>query len=188
MEKRKTSIILTGIILELLRNYFKQNDSPKYTNDRIHSEIDIQAAYRWTPDVTQVRPGIYVKREEITIGARRGMSDIMVEAGPSGETIYNFTYNCRWSIFCISPEVGTVEELGMTVSELLIAYAPIIKKDFNFERFNVRSIGAVGKVEEAKDFWMVPIQVDGTSNESWPLQPQALPITDIQFNDTYNIG
>jgi hypothetical protein len=193
---RKTTIVLTGIILEILKSYMAQDDHWKYVwvpatdkrkvMDKVNSKIVIEPAYLFSPDVCNNRPGVYVKRGNLVFGPRVGMDDIYSVNPVTGGVKYAINANIEWGINCISKSPGEAEMLAMEVSEVLICFAPIIRRDFKFDRFGVSAIGAVGLSEEYKEFFLVPIQIQGSYNEVWQITPEALPIQGIYNNINFD--
>jgi hypothetical protein len=194
---RKTTIVLTGIILEILKSYMAQDDDWKYVwlpatdkrkiMDKVNSKIVIEPAYLFSPDICNNRPGVYVKRGDMTFGPRAGMDDIYSTTSVSGSIKYVINANLNWIINCISKSPGEAEMLAMEISEVLICFAPIIRRDFKFDRFGVSVIGAVGQTEEYKEFFLVPIKLQGSYNEVWEISPEALPIQGIYNNIEFQL-
>ena len=184
---RKTPILLTGIILEILKAHFSQEEIWKYVDDEASTRIDINPSFKWDPKRTQDRPGIYVKREDIVIGPRLGMDDLYHEDMRTGEKEYAINSNVSWTVFCISPQVGEAEELAMATSDVLIFFSPLLRRDYKFDMFGVTRIGAVGKMDESREFWLVPVQVEGKFNEVWPITPEALKIQSINLKVDYKL-
>lgn len=179
---RKTSIALTGIILETLRQFFGQDEIYHYLPVETETKIMIEPAYLWNQKNCQNRPGVYVKREDIAFGPRLGMDDLYSFDIQKGSMKYVVNVNCSMTIFCVCKEPGIAETLATKVADLMICFAPIIKRDFCFDKFGVSRMGAVGQIEESKEFYTVPIQIDGMYDETWTITPEALAIRNIKID------
>jgi hypothetical protein len=183
---RKSPLILTGIILQVLRQWFANNsDQFKYTDEKVNSKIDISPSYNWEPDRTQSRPGLYIKRGTYMPKGmgRAGMEDLL-RLNIKAESDYLVLPVCPVTVFCVGKLPGEVESLAWEAAQLLIAMSPYIKKDFNFLSFNVDQVGEIGQIEEYKEFWTVPIGIATSFSEDWRIK-EAAPLLKRTLVDAY---
>jgi len=174
---RKTPLVLTGIVLQILRNWFRRNSEQfKYNDNDLESKVVIDPSFLWNPENCQNRPGIYIKRGGyIPKGMGKAGTDDLLKIGKHSDRQYIVLPVCPVLVFCISKIPGEVETLAWEASQLLISLSPIIKRDFNFTAFDVERIGEIGKLNKYKEFWTVPIQVTTKFAETWELE-EATPI------------
>lgn len=181
---RKTPLVLTGIILQILKNWFKANsDQFKYVNNELESKLVIEPSFLWNPENCQNRPGLFVKRGGYSPKGmgKAGMGDLL-KLGKNAEAQYTVLPACPLMIFCIGKMPGEVEELAWEASTVLIGMAPIIRKDFNFIGFDVDNVGEIGQVEEYKEFWTVPISITTRFAETWEVQQVAPVLKKVLVN------
>ena len=89
---------------------------------------------------------------------------------------------CPFNIYCVSKLPGEAVKLGWEASTVLIAMSPIIKRDFKFSSFDVQNFGKVGKIDEYKDFWTVPISLMTAFWECWEISQVAPRLQDTLVN------
>jgi hypothetical protein len=53
-------------------------------------------------------------------------------------------------------------------------FAPLIRQDFDLNKFQVMEMGGLAKLEESHEHWVVPISVAFAFNHDWELR-QDLP-------------
>ena len=178
---RKSNLVIRGILLEILRNYFSQLDGQfKYDSDKEKTLLVIEPAYMWDPKDCQNRPGLYVEREDMnfrTRHGRAGMNDVY--AKKDTKTEYAVFCDTPLIVQCVSKLGGEAELLAEKTSGHLQAYAPVIRKDFCFQEFYVATIGKLQQYEESKEYYTTPIVIVTQFSEKWRLVLEALPLKDI---------
>ena len=181
---RKTPLVLSGIILQILKNWFKANSEQfKYDENPHDSKVVIEHSYLWAPENCQNRPGLYVKRGAYAPKglARAGMDDLK-KIGIDAERQYTVLPACSLAIFCVSKIPGEANKLAWEAAEVLIGMAPIIKRDFNFIAFDLESIGEVGIIEEFKEFFTIPLTISTKFAEAWQVQQIAPKLKKVLVN------
>ena len=187
---RKTPLVLQGIILQVLKNWFKLNsDQFKWSDNDLESRLVIEPMYQWNPENCQNRPGVYIRRlSYIPKGqGKAGMNDLL-SIGKHSETQHLVLPVCPMGVVCVSKLPGEAEKLAWEISELFIALSPIIKRDFGFTDFNVDQISEISKMEESKEFWMVNIQLTLKFSEAWEIQEVTPVLKDILIQAYTNIS
>ena len=180
---RKTPLVLTAVVLEVLKNWFTANSQQfKYSLNKLDTKLVIQPAYEFTPEDCQNRPGLYVKRDTITPQAmgRAGMNDLYAIT-PTSQIHANLPA-ADITVFTIGKYPGEVEVLAAEALDVLLYFAPVIRSDFNLLSFAVTQVGGIGLVEEAKEFWAVPIAMQLKFSDVWELTPSGLPLKTIWMN------
>jgi hypothetical protein len=174
IDKRKTPIILDGIFLELFRNYFRENsENYKYNDNDSISKIKIEVAHLFTPEDCQNRPGLYIKRGVYSPhgGGKAGIGHVY-SIGNTGIS-YNLHCVCNMTTILISTLAGEVDKLAEESMSLLVAMAPIIKKDFGFDFFEVIQLSSIEQHEEQKTMFTASIETRLEFNEVWTIEKDA---------------
>lgn len=186
--ERKSPLLLTGILLEIIKNFFKLEEGKfKYDPiDPVASKLIIEPAYLFTPDNCQNRPGIFVRREPLgyfkpRVGIDDAYSYNPIENSKGDLIEYAIMGDIAFSVLCVGKEPGEVEQLAAKATDVLIYYSPIIRREFIFKIFRVQEIGALSQLEEHKEFWMTPISLYATFSENWTIKQAAPPLNEILF-------
>jgi len=184
--------IITGIFLQLLREHFADperivspylkscvwvaKDGDKVTPDTENTKILIDPVYRWNLKSTQMRPGIVIKRNQLTpkpmgIGqsAAFGLGE---DDYPEAGTHYSLLQVGSHTVFCIATDGGAVEVLSTEVSRYLYQFAPVLMQEFGFNTFDVVQIGEVSVLEESSEHFVVPIVLQYSYIDRWLLAKQ----------------
>lgn len=189
-------LVLTGILLWVLRNHFSSaldivDESLKsyvWTSATETTKIAIEPITKWPGDPTQAlgrRPAIYVKRNSYR-RAKLGIGDkyqfgsnlsVDTETGLGHTTyqrgsMYGVALEGTYTVFCIGGTGAEAESVGTEAFFELVEFAPIIRRDFDLARFEIVEMGALAKLEEAKEHWVVPINVSTVFYHDWELTQQ----------------
>ena len=177
---------MTGIILQILRNWFSiNNDDYIYIKDEpVRSTISIKPAYDFTPEDCQSRPGVYIKRG--VYRPRGGIkASIDDKVSVNRDSIDYLTIpECTMIVQCVAKQPAEVDRLANNVYEPLLAMSPVIKRDFDFHNFDIVGVSPVEKIEEYKDFYRVSLQIDTRFEENWRLK-QISPVLKRVILDAY---
>jgi len=178
-----TPLAVTGIFVQWMRNHFSDSANidlnilkeSVWTNDISTSAIIIDSVFRWKPDTTEFRPGIFVKRNPWKI-LRYGIDDRKMMGVNDGTCTraYNTMFQGSHTLFCIAGESGEVELLATEVYHELIQFGPRARKHFNFLRFVVSDIGEPAILEEATENFVVPIVVSYGGQYTWTICPPSI--------------
>lgn len=177
---RKTPLVLTGIVLEILKNWFKTNSEQfKYDENKLETRIVIESSYKFDPADCQNRPGIYVKLGAIQPKGRGRAGFDDVNSVYPDSVSYTAISNGTLTVFCVSKLPGEVSQLAAEVEDVLLCFSPLIRDDFKFDIFDLASINEIGKIEESIEFWTIPIQMVFGFNETWVIKELGLKIKKI---------
>jgi len=186
---RKTPLVLQGIVLSILKAWFAVNSEQfKYIpNDELQSKLVIDPSYKWNPENCQNRPGLYVKKQDyIPRGwGKTGMDDLL-KVGKNADIQYNVLPVCPIIVFSVGKVPGEVDILAWEAAQVLLSLSPMIKRDFNFNAFDLERIGEIGIVTEHKEFWTVPISITTKFAEAWEVT-QVAPILKETLINAYSI-
>jgi len=168
----KNGFVIIGIFLEILKEWFSKNDTQfKYNSDPSKSKLVIEPSYEFKPELCQQRPGLFIKRGPIAPkGIGRSGTDDLLRYKEDASKEYLILSRSNILVMCISSLPGEAELLSWESCQLLIAMAPILKRDYNFIIFNVEQIGELNKMDEYKEFWLVPISVSLGYAEPWRIK------------------
>ena len=173
-------IILTGIIRQLLIRHFSTEDNltellkPYVWNiDEKTTKIIIEPNIKINWKLIEMRPAIIIKRDTIT--AQKLAIDDFKSVGLApgdGEHFIRGKVGSH-TIFCIAENGGLAEILGQEVSDELTEFAPLIRRDLHFNRFEEAQVGEVMSVEESDKHFLVPVSVAYAYVKEWRLTPEA---------------
>jgi hypothetical protein len=181
---------MTGIVLWVLRNHFADTNhivAPRLKNlqwvkDVTQTKIVIDPALEWKAQNLQQRPGVFVKRNQWAIerlgigdryhfrvpGLRVGecnstCEDKFVDSGDKFEVLVIGSS----TVFCISRSAAEAEEIGWEATGQILGFSSRIVHDMDLNRFRVMEVGGAAKLEEASEYWAVPINVAYAFFRAW---------------------
>jgi len=180
--------VVTGLLRQLLITHFadpKNIEEPqlrqKFTDDNAwkpdnngeqNSGILIESITRWTPNSSNKRPAVLIKRnawkwQKIGIGDKAGVNVF------EGTNNYAGLWEGSHTLYCLAAWGLETELLAMEVVKFLLHFSPWIREQMNFKKFYVAEVGGVGEVQEVVQGYAVPVTVAYVAEESWGLQPAA---------------
>lgn len=182
--------VVQGLLVSWMRNHFSAapniEDSTLgntlWAADVSKTGIAIDSVYRWQPALTEMRPGIFVKRNGWRI-LHLGIDDRkMGVTPPSGNPQYAAYIQGAHSLFCVAGAPAECEILGAEVYRELLEFGPKIREAFGFMRFQVMEVGEVSILEEARQNFVLPISVAYAAEETWEIVKQAPPLKTIKLS------
>ena len=180
-----TPLSLTSMIIEVLKNYFVNNEEYPYVlGDPSRSTISILESAQFKPDEIQKRPAIITKREAIQIG-RQCIGDVSSANEDSVSFIVNFSGT--FTVTCLATLPQEAEVMAREALQCLLIFQNIISRDFNFLRFQVVNIGGTFQKDEWKEAFGIPISIVYEISKKWTLKPDALPIKKVKTAIDSNI-
>ena len=162
-----TPFILSGIIIRLLQYHF--SDPANIINDSLRSyrwkadcnqailppdktaigSIYIGMGYEFKPALVQQRPGLFVKREPVTVtriaaiqGDRTPPHIDRVKGVLQGAE-YQKQLGGRFSIVCAGLSGSEADILGEEVFYRMLYFAPVIREDIRISQFTVDGLSDV---------------------------------------------
>lgn len=180
--------VLTGVILRLLTRHFstpKGIQDPQlkdfiWNRDPRVSKILIIPVWRWLTLGAEARPAVVIKRNALRprqLGIADG--DAVVGGLDTGRVPAERPVSMQvavtgsHTIFALASLPAQAELLGTEVATRLIQYQQAIQEEFMFNRFRVAEIGALSKVEEASEYFAVPVTVAYSYVEAWSVWSTA---------------
>jgi hypothetical protein len=181
-----TPLRLTGwMILWLTQKFAKASNivqrgiQDKIWTDSEQTKIAILPLTAWEPTLTERRPGLIIKRQELK-HVRLGIDNRSMGAmlGPTGygTTQHMTTLQGSHTVFCIAGESGEAEQLGAEVGYELLKFAPLMRSLLDFVRIELVGIGELTKLEEASENFMVPVNLAYVFRAEWQISALDDPV------------
>lgn len=181
--------IITGIILKLLTQHFSSSKNIQeptlkdyiWNFDPKMSKILITPVWKWLTIKAESRPAIIIKRNSLKtrqLGLADGQAlvqnDLNNRVIPAeGVGVSQIAVTGSHSIFCLSPAPAEAELLATEVFSRLVQYQQAIQKEFLFNRFRVGELGEVSKIEEASEYFGVPVNIVYAYIDAWEVWTEA---------------
>jgi hypothetical protein len=140
------------------------------TNETIQSKILIEPVWKYAPNTARQRPAIVVKRNTIntkrlSIGDQLHASqNLLGDVDPNQhgilsdiETMFMIEGSC--SLICLGNNGATVEALAYEVFNALLTYVPLFLDEMRLHDFQVQALAGIGKLEEDKEVFGIPVNV-----------------------------
>ena len=149
--------------------------------------ILIEMDYRWTPESTERRPAIIIKRNACR-NDRRGWGDR--RQGPPGDIYGNEHYVTFWigshTMFCIARTGMQVELLADEVQREFTEFGPVMARNLDLKRIQVTDKGPVSQLEEAEETFAVAVTVAYGYEERWIVRPECPTLSHISLSLLYD--
>lgn len=182
--------IMTGLFRDILQRHFASPDFIGESDLRKliwrsgeQTNILIETAYRWRPELTQLRPGIIIKRNSYR-NVRLGVGDALQT--PFVDQAGNRHFATSWlgshTLFCITNSGAQTELLCSEVQRELTGFAEIIRGTLDLLRFQVLEIGPVSILEEAQENFAAPVTVTYAYVDKWSVRPQVPRLNNISLS------
>lgn len=174
-------LLVTGMLVQELRDYFSQPDRLEQPNLRNYlwrsnlapQTIMIEALTKWNPQKASARPAILVRRNDWRV-QRLGIADrLMMPTTPDGWERYNVCMTGSHTIFCLARESGECESLAAEVFLQLLGFGPKLRENLDLLRFTVVDIGTQMPVLESREHFGVPITIAYAHNQVWTVRKHA---------------
>lgn len=182
--------ILTGALRDILiRHFYEENRIEHPELKRLlwrgvePTNILIESHHRWTPQQTQTRPAIIIRRNEES-NQRLGIDDRHQLPGPDlyGVEHYSTFWVGSHTLFCIGGSGIQSEFLAAEVKLELSRFAPILRPALHLHRFQVVKVGPSKPLKEWRDSWVVPVTVGYAYEDRWRLEPQTPKLARVSLN------
>ena len=196
-QQRKTPLLLYGIFVELVRNFYSDaynipiNTCATWSEDEHASGIWIDTEYKWEDKTVEKRPAIYVKLSAVKYGSTVGQS-----AGPMSmgmdlkEADYFFSRVGEGTVTFV--HIGSTKGQSVALSgstlDYLDAFATVIRDDFCFEEFEVLEITPPRlDKSEPKDMYHSDVICRFKFQETWTLKLESPKLKKLVFNAGQNL-
>jgi len=180
-------LLVTGVMRHLLIHHFsdaskiEEPDLRKHVwKDNTDTGILIESAHRFRPDLVEKRPAVLVKRNGYR-NLRYAIAD-RVATDEQGFENYGTLWVGSHSLFCIHGSGASTELLTSEVQRELTQFSPVITQELGFHKFQVTEVGSISELEEATENFVVPITVGWAYEETWRVEPEAMPLSAIRLD------
>lgn len=121
--------------------------------------IIIESATKWDPKTAASNPAIIVRRNQQT-NIRMSIGDRLFQLVENNDVQYFGTFwQGSHTVFCIADTGAAAELLATEVYREINAFAWHLLKRLRLHRLNVHSIGETAKLEQAKESFVVPVNI-----------------------------
>jgi len=200
-------IIMTGALLWALRrhfataNYIVDAGLRAYTwhSDTTQTKIMIEPYTSWTPaaiQALQMRPACLVRRgpwqsqklgfADQYQGAGNNRVDATVLISDTGGVDNGIKHEViiqgQHTVACMAGKGAEAEALGTEVFYELLEFQQVIREDLGLSVFKVSGLGPTAKVEDSREHWMAPVQLEYSFNHAWSVQQDGLPVKTAAIN------
>jgi len=142
--------------------------------DRDSTDILIESILAWTPQMTQRRPGIIIKRNDTDYHPLGIGGDLrMMPSDTLGHEHYVRAWVGSHTLFCISKNGPQAELIAAEVKRELSGFADKIARFVDLKRFRVLKVGAPGELEESAEHFVVPVTVGYAYEERHVVREQT---------------
>lgn len=182
-QKGLQPLMLTGFFRDFLIRHFQaeniqSQDLANYIwRDDMTTGILIESIHRWRGDLAEKRPAILIKRNQytntrMTIGDQAGMD-------AQGNRQYVTWWTGSHTLFCIHASGASAEVLATEVQREITQSAPVILQTLGLFRLVVTDVGAISEIEEARESFVIPINVTWAYQELWTIKQEALRLRSV---------
>lgn len=177
----KAPIILTGIFRQLLIRHFSTADNIKeerlksfvWKSDKKDTGIVIEANTHADWQLVEYRPAIIIRRDSLD-AVKLAIDDMSYgPAGPGDGVHYIRGRAGSHTLFCICQNGALVEILAAEITDELTQFAPLIRRDMSFSRFEEARIGPVMAIEESNTHFAVPVNFAYSYTARHKLSPET---------------
>jgi len=176
-------LMITGFFRDLLTRHFQpeniqSRDLANYIwRDDMTTGILIESIHRWRGDLAEKRPAILIKRNQysntrMTVGDQAGTD-------AQGNRQYVTWWTGSHTLFCIHASGASAEVLATEVQREITQFAPVILQTLGLFRLVVTDVGAISEIEEAKESFVIPVNVTWAYQELWTIQQEALRLRSV---------
>ena len=173
------SWLLTGFFRECLTRLFYSAENIEEPDLRTllwtpgtDTKILIEADTLWAPQLTQLRPGVIIKRNGYK-NMLMAIGDLMQGPDTQGDYHHETFWVGSHTLFAIGGSGMQAELLGSEVQRYFTEFALYLAKDVGLTRLQVTELDAPAKLEESNENWVVPVTVGYTFSEAWKVSLQA---------------
>jgi len=177
---------MTGAVLWLLRYHF--SDKTRIVDDIVKrrvwttdddrtsapdSKIVIEPSYRWDLDAIQVRPGIFVRRNQWGL-QHLGMFGSRIVFNPDTDReIYTREVQGSHTIFSVSKLPAEAEAIAWELIGQLEGFSVNIGRDMGLVTLRVSEMQDLKPLQESEKHWTVPVVLSYIFDRSWNVHQRA---------------
>lgn len=186
-KKMRTPLVISGIVLELVKDYFTNNSEQfKYSANPLQSNLIIEMSQQWNPANCNNYPGLYIMRngwqlyqEGKVIG---NYKELLI---PKDGSSYEFwaPVTATYGILGVAKEYGELEKLMDELFSFLLVFENPIRTFFNFIKFNVMQLGPTNLVKTDKEYRTCELGLIISFDLVWRLTKEQGLIKHVKIRD-----
>ena len=187
-------LIMDGIFCELLKQHFGNADNFEHEQltGRIYNalaesnKILIETPTTWTPQQTQRRLALIVKRNDWKSIKRGTLGNV------SGNTSEGFKQHTKYwrgshTLFAIAKEGPEAQILAAEVYRYFNHFGPWFREFFSLMMFELVGVGTLSRIAEQDTHWGIPITIAYGWADEWTLKTDAPTLAAINMSDIFRI-
>jgi len=187
-------LLITGFLRDFLVRQWGNADnilSPEMKqyvwSGKSDSAILIESVHRYRSDVVGKRPAIMIKRNAFRnmqtgfIGQIFGGGAAAYENEKGAISRHTTLFIGSHTLFCIHGTGASTEILASEVVGQLIAAMYPVRKRLKLRQFSVTEVGAIHKLEESSENYVIPITVGWCFEHVWQLKLESLPLQQVSL-------
>lgn len=179
---------LTGLFLDLLATHFSSASHIRdpllqgyiWSGDATLSKILIVPSWKWQTADQQRRPAVVIRRDALQFSTL-GLADGAAMIGDRSDTqipsvadeILHVLASGSHTLFALSAQAGQAERIADEVAIRILHFQQVLRKEFGFHTFRVAGIGPLSEIEEASEYFTVPVTVAYSLDEAWRVPTEA---------------
>ena len=186
---RKTPIVLYGMFVELLRQFYSDPDNSPidvcatWDPNKTLTKVWIDTEYKWEDEVVEFRPAIYVKLGDIQYQSLTGKADgYMYMDVEEGERHYSRDGVGIVQLMHVGTQKGEAVALAGATHEFFDAFAGVIRDDFCFRTLEVSSVSPLQLDKESKERYRSVVNVRIGFEDTWVIKLESPKLKRIVIN------
>ena len=190
----KDPYMITGFLTQWIRALFYRADNIENTHLRGYlwnenaklSRITIDPSFQDNPETERRRPGIYVKRKQIshsTPGMKGGLHTFHTGTGGffRGKD-YSSIVSGRHDILCLGDTEAEADNLSIEVFNNFLRYADAVREAGGLKVFWPESLGETQHAEgKGKSYWIGTVSLSWHYSYRWTLDREAPILKEVGF-------
>lgn len=189
--------IMNAVFLNLLKHYFahpaylktprfKLNPNKTLEPDE-NSSVFIASASAFTPEITDKRPAVIIRRMEWSCNDI-GVGENTMPVANSTQRRFLYSFSGSHAFFCTSRESGELDLLTEEVMNCFIYFRPVIRRILGLAKFLLKMVDKVTIFRSNRDYFVCPIMVQYLWTESWTTEPNFDEVMNIIENAALDKG
>lgn len=182
-------ILLTGLFVSLLRDHFANIETGTEELDLVNyvwrdgptTSILIETVYDFKPQSAGHRPALLVRANAKT-NKRLVLNDLAAVKTETGRKQHTVQWIGSHTVLCLQGSGASADILANEAETLLQNWTQVLGPELGLDELRVLEVGEIGKLEEARENFVVPILIGWTYQHSWITEPEALPLRRLPIN------
>lgn len=150
--------------------------------------ILIESAFKFRPEITKKRPGIFIKRNpfkpaDVGIGGMiqgGGLSAYPTEKGAHEHYISN--YSGSHTLFVVHSSDAAAEMVAFEVIQQMLSFKMALAKQLQLRNFKLGDVGSISQLEEFSESYVVPITVQWSFESVHEVMLESRPLKRVVFD------